>query len=318
MTSSQLEGAATSRVDATRMLREKRRPRDRSERMILNNYLAMQRIVELRDESLSPDLVCEIHKRVTEGTLDDPTGAGRIQLPGDSRVRIVGDLGEEQILHIPLAAEELPGRLEALCAFANSGSTLDERPYVPPLVRAIALHFMMGYDHYFSDGNGRTARAVFYWSMLNQGFFLTEFLSISRLLLKAPAKYARSFLHTELDEGDLTYFLLRQAEVIDTAISELDDYLARKTADLKGIGMKLRRAGVNHRQVALLESFARDPGASTSVAEHQRIHAVANQTARNDLQDLEGRGFIHSVKVGKTFTWFPDDDLVTMIERHAR
>ena len=68
-----------------------------------------------------------------------------------------------------------------------------------PVLRATlpAIHFMVGYDHYFEDGNGRTARAFFYWSMLRQGYWLAEFLSISRVLRAAPARYARSFLLTE-------------------------------------------------------------------------------------------------------------------------
>ncbi|WP_115728151.1 Fic family protein [Actinomyces culturomici] len=313
MTSSQLEGAATSRVDAKRMLRENRPPKDRSERMILNNFLAMKTITELRSEPLTPQLIREIHKRVTNGTLDDPNDAGRVQRPGDARVRVVGDLGEDQILHAPPRAEELPARMEALCEFANAGSA-DDGPYVPALVRAMTLHFMMGYDHYFADGNGRTARAIFYWSMLNQGFFLTEFLSISRLLLQAPSRYARSFLFTEQDEGDLTYFLLEQARVVDQAITDLDAYLVRKTDEVRRIGMKLRGSGLNHRQIALLEAFARDPGATTTVAEHQRTHGVSNQTARSDLQLLQDRGYLKSAKVGKTVTWFPDDDLVERIE----
>ena len=203
ITSSQLEGASTSRVRAKEMLREGRRPQDRSEQMILNNYEAMQEIIALKDEPLSPGLIREIHRRVTTGTLDDPSGAGRIQRPGDERVRIYGTQDQDRILHVPPPAEELPERMAALCAFANS-TAADEGPYMPPLLRAITLHFMMGYDHYFADGNGRTSRAIFYWSMLHQGFFLTEFLSISRLLAHAPAQYARSFLLTEDDDGDLT------------------------------------------------------------------------------------------------------------------
>jgi hypothetical protein len=69
--SSQLEGASTSRKVAKEMIRSGRRPRDRSERMILNNYNAMRRVVELRDVDLTPELICEIHRIVTDGTLDD-------------------------------------------------------------------------------------------------------------------------------------------------------------------------------------------------------------------------------------------------------
>ena len=56
--------------------------------------------------------------------------------------------------------------------------------------------------------------------------------SSSRLLRRAPARYARSFLYTE-HQGDLTYFLLEQARVVVRAVNELDAYLARKTAELR-------------------------------------------------------------------------------------
>ena len=313
ITSSQLEGASTSRMRAKEMLREGRNPQDRSEQMILNNYGAMQEIIALKDEPLSPELIREIHRRVTTGTLDDPADAGRIQRPGEERVRIYGTQDQDQILHVPPPAEELPGRMETLCAFANSGSK-DDGPYMPPLLRAITLHFMMGHDHYFADGNGRTSRAIFYWSMLHQGFFLTEFLSISRLLAHAPAQYARSFLLTEDDDGDLTYFYLEQARIITRAIDELEAYLARKTAELQGANHLLRNLSLNHRQIALIERFLRDPGSSTTVMAHQTNHDVAIQTARTDLQDLERRGYLESTKQGRRVVWFPVPDLAHRLD----
>ena len=314
MTSSQLEGASTSRVRAKQMLREDRAPRDRSEQMILNNYSAMQRVIELKDERLTPGLVCEIHRIVTDGALDDPADAGRLQRPGDARVRIYGTQTEEQVLHVPPPAETLPERLETLCGFANDVDRSDGTvPYMPPLLRALTLHFMMGYDHYFADGNGRTSRAVFYWSMLRQGFFLTEFLSISRLLRKAPARYARGFLLTEQDEGDLTHFFLAQARVVVQAIDELDAYLARKTGQLREATRLLRNLGLNHRQVALVETFLRDPSGSVTVEAHRTTHGVVPQTARTDLQDLEHRGLLTSAKQGRKVMWFPARDLAQRV-----
>lgn len=314
MTSSQLEGASTSRVRAKQLLRQGRSPRDRSEQMILNNYSAMQRVIALKDERLTPGLVREIHRIVTDGTLDDPADAGRLQRPGEPRARIYATQTEEQVLHVPPPAEALPERLEALCHFANDSDRPDGTvPYMPPLLRALTLHFMMGYDHYFADGNGRTSRAVFYWSMLRQGFFLTEFLSISRLLRKAPARYARSFLLTEQDEGDLTYFYLAQAQVVVRAIDELDAYLARKTGQLREATRLLRHLGLNHRQVALVEAFLRDPASSATVEAHRATHGVVPQTARTDLQDLERRGLLVSARQGRKVVWFPSPDLAEQV-----
>ena len=150
--------------------------------------------------------------------------------------------------------------------------------------------------------------------MLHQGFFLTEFLSISRLLAHAPAQYARSFLFTEDDDGDLTYFYLEQARIITRAIDELEAYLARKTAELQGANHLLRNLSLNHRQISLIERFLRDPGSSTTVMAHQTNHDVATQTARTDLQDLERRGYLESTKQGRRVVWFPIPDLAHRLD----
>src|SRR5437773_5756577 len=79
ITSSQLEGATTTRQVAKEMIRTGRAPRDRSEQMILNNYHTMSRIGKLRNALMTPELVFEIHRLVTVETLDDPTAAGRLR-----------------------------------------------------------------------------------------------------------------------------------------------------------------------------------------------------------------------------------------------
>ena len=75
-TSSQLEGAATTRLVAKGMIRTGRSPCDKSEQMILNNFAAMKRIGKLKDEPLSRQLVFDVHQQVTEKTLDTASAAG--------------------------------------------------------------------------------------------------------------------------------------------------------------------------------------------------------------------------------------------------
>ena len=137
---------------------------------------------------------------------------------------------------MPPLASELDERLDLMCQFAN-GKVPDH--FIHPVIRSVILHFWLAYDHPFVDGNGRTARALFYWSMLRSGFWLFEFISISRILVKAPIKYARAFLYTETDSNDLTYFILHQVQVIKQAIAELHSYIARKS---DGVPAKIRQA----------------------------------------------------------------------------
>jgi Fic family protein len=300
ITSSQLEGAATTRQDAKEMLRTGREPRDHSERMILNNYFAMSRIRELVDRPLTPDLVLEIHRTVTDGTLSNPEHSGRLQDDQSQRVSVRDE--EDELLHQPPHVSELPSRLSALCEFANdtSGS-----PYMPPVLRALTIHFMMGYDHYFEDGNGRTARALFYWSMLRQGYWLTEFLSVSRILRKAPSLYAQSFLLTEGDEGDLTHFFVYHLGVIERAIRELHSYLAAKAEEVRDVQARLRGmpGDFNHRQLAVVEHAARNSGAVFTIKSHRSSHRIAVETARQDLRGLEHKGLLEQIKVGRQYVW---------------
>ena len=304
ITSSQMEGAATTRDVAKEMIRAKRPPRDRSEQMILNNYRTMQRIRELQDEALTPELVLELHRIITEEALDDPDGAGRLRPPGTKAV--VSDI-YGTVFHQPPAAEQLPERLEQLCAFANG---ITPELFLHPVVRAIGLHFWLAYDHPFIDGNGRTARALFYWSMLHQGYWLFAFISISSVINRARGKYELAFLHTETDDNDLTYFLLAQVNVIQQAIKSLRDYLERKASAVTALHCKLGRVeGLNHRQLALLHHALRHPGFIYTVTSHQTSHGVSNQTARTDLQTLADRALLNAGRQGRRAVFRVPEDL---------
>jgi Fic family protein len=305
ITSSQLEGATTTRKEARRLLSTGRPARDHSEQMIVNNYRAMMRAKEMVGTPLDRVSVLELHRIVTEGTLDDPADAGRLQTPDDERIGVFAH--DDTLVHEPPSASELPERLDALCAFAN-GATGEG--FMHPVVKAIVLHFMLSYDHPFSDGNGRTARALFYWSMLDSGYSLVEYVSISSLLKRAPAKYTRSFLHTETDESDVTYFVLHQLDVLHRAIDALWAYADRRAAETQQIESLVRSSdALNHRQLDLIRGALHDPNEPVTIAEHQRIHGVTNETARSDLLGLETLGLYDKRKRGKAFSFLPKPGL---------
>jgi len=305
ITSSQLEGANTTRRVAKDMLRSGRAPRTKGETMIVNNLAGLEFIRDRRGEPLTPETVLELHAILTKDTLD-PDDVGRLQRPGEHRVAVEDVHGN--VLHEPPAAEELPQRLEDMCRFANGD--LKPEGFLHPVVRAILVHFWLAYDHPFVDGNGRTARALFYWSMLREGYWLTEYLSISRILRGAPAKYGRSFLYTETDDNDTTYFVLYQLEVIRRAIDELHEYLARKTSELRQLERSARAAGgFNSRQLALLSHALRNPDAVYTFDSHQRSHGVVYESARKDLLVLAERGLLVQRKIGRRFVFDPAPDL---------
>lgn len=317
ITSSQLEGASTTRQAAKLMLQEGRKPRDRSEQMIFNNYRAMEIIRQFRGEPVTPERVLELHRILTEGTLDDTADAGRLRQADDVRVE---DHRDGTLIHQPPLAAQLQQRLDRLCRFANSPE--NSGPFVHPVIRAILVHFMIGYDHPFVDGNGRTARALFYWIMARQGYWLMEFLSISHILRKAPSQYVRAYLHTETDGNDTTYFILHQLEVIRKAVAALHDYLDRAAKEQRAAEKLLTasprlRDKLNHRQIALLTHALKHPGYRYRIEGHQRSHAVVYETARSDLLTLTELGLLSQSKSGKAFVFTAPQDLRKRIDRLA-
>lgn len=304
ITSSQLEGATTTRQVAKAMIRQGRQPRDRSEQMILNNYLTMQRIGKLKNEPLTKELVFEIHKFVTDRALDDESAGGRFRRQ-DEPVRVEGPDGE--VFHEPPPASQLEERMAIMCGFANG---MMPAGFLHPMIRSIILHFWLSYDHPFVDGNGRTARALFYWSMLRNGYWLAEFISISHIIRRGPAKYGRAFLYSETDDNDLTYFMRYHLHVIGQAVNELHEYIKRKTREVQALESELRGVvALNHRQRALVGHAMRHPHHKYMVESHWVSHNVSYETARADLLDLRDRELLSATKVRKTWYFVPANDL---------
>ena len=313
--SSQLEGAATTTPVAKEMLRQGRKPKDNSEQMIQNNYLAMQFIADIKSEPLTPSIIFELHRILTQDTLKNPEAAGKFRTQEDDVV--VMDPLDGVVLHVPPKSEELPERMERLCQFAN-----EENPqaFINPLVKAIILHFALAYDHPFVDGNGRTSRALFYWFAARQGYDLISFASISRVLKEEPGQYKRAFLYTETDQNDLTYFIIHQVSAIKKCIDGLFEFLKKEAEEIKQAekqldGKKRLKRLLNYRQIALLKHALKSPRFIYTTYGHQNTHGIAYETARKDLMDMAKKwNFLNMQKEGQFYIFEAPENLRERIE----
>jgi Fic family protein len=313
ITSSQLEGASTTTREAKKMLHSQRKPRDRSEQMIMNNYRAMSFVRDHRQDSLSEGFILELHRIVTENTMDDPDASGRWRT-ADGHIHVT-DNRDGTILYTPPPADQIPGRMKKLIEFANSDH---EKSFIHPIIQGIVLHFMLSYEHPFADGNGRTARILFYWLMSQKEYRLIEFISISKPIKQSPTKYARAFLYVETDDNDLTYFLHQQSDVIIKSISMLKDYWINKQRELNETKQLLEgpiQKELNHRQTALITHALRHPNHLYEIQPHKISHQITYETARQDLLGLEGLGLLVKTKKGKAFIFQSPSDIPERIGR---
>jgi Fic family protein len=307
ITSSQIEGAVATIRDAKKMLLQVRRPRDLSEQMIYNNYRTMQSIKEVCSQPLDHNLLWKIHSIITHNTLDDKEAEGRYRR-SDEPVRI--ETTEGEILFEPPLAEEVAERMEALFVFAN-----DSSEELHPVVKAMVLHFTLAYIHPFIDGNGRMARALFYWYLIRHDYWLFEYVSISPAILKRTSQYARAYLYSELDEGDLTYFLHFHARIVLEALDELKIFLERDRTKRSDAVLKLERyPDLNLRQAGLIQRALTLDNQLFSIKEHQQEQRISYQTARSDLLQLDKVGLLRCIRRGKTLYFIATEDLADKLK----
>lgn len=290
ISSSQMEGASTTRKKAKEMLQQEKKPQNKSERMILNNFITMKHIVQIKDEDLSVEKLLEIHRMISHKTLDIPTEGGEFRKNDEI---FVGNIMKGEIVHQPPLQSELKELIDDFILFFNT----DSKEFTHPIIKACIIHFMLGWIHPFTDGNGRTARALFYWYLLKKGYWLTEFLAISKIIKESKNQYEKAFLYTENDDNDLGYFITYQVKTLLKAYEGLKNYIHKKQTEVIQAATFMRIEGVNDRMAQIIKIIHDDGDRVLTNKEIENRFNVSNFTARSDLKNLVKLGFLEEIKV---------------------
>lgn len=293
ISSSKMEGATTTRKLAKEMLRKKITPKDKSQQMIFNNYNTIKFIVENKDKPLSEELLLNIHALMTHNTIENTEDSGRFRT--DDEVVVENGINHETV-HTPPMHTEIPQFINELTEFFNRN---DNNNFIHPIVKGITIHFMIGYVHPFADGNGRTARALFYWYMLRNGYWLTEYLSISRIISKSKNQYEKAYLHSENDENDIGYFITYNLKVLEKAFGELKAYIKHKIAQKNDAAIFMRLKNINERQAQIIKMFVDSPNEVLTVKDVQSKFRISPTTAKADIIGLIENKLISEITLNK-------------------
>ena len=278
--SSQMEGASTTRKVAKDMLRKQTKPINKSQQMILNNYNTIRYLVDNKDLAFSVDVLKDIHRSIANKTLDNSEYEGKFRT--DNSIYVMDNITGE-IAHTPPDVAEIEGLLNGVCDFANE-STSD--PFIHPIIKGIIIHFMLAFIHPFVDGNGRTSRSLVYWYLLKNGYWMTEYLSISRVIYKSKAQYEKAFLYTESDGFDLSYFINYNLVALKKAYEDLKVYLQNKIKEQQDFYTFRGFSNINERQAQLIRILKEKPTSFFTAKELTTRFNVTPKTARADLQHL--------------------------------
>lgn len=294
ISSSQIEGASTTRKVAKDMLRKKMSPKDKSQQMIFNNFQTIQFIVDNKTTPLTKELLLQIHALMTSDTLDNNDDAGRFRVNDEV---VVADGITNEVVHTPPAHDEIDGFVDDLCEFFNNK---DQSAFIHPIIRGIIIHFMIAYMHPFVDGNGRTARAMFYWYMIKEGYWLIEYLSISRIISKTKKKYEKAYLYSESDNNDIGYFITYHLDVLGKAFKELELYIKRKIDEKNDATLFLiQLRDINERQALIIKMFADNLDLVVTVKDIQGEFYISPTTAKNDITALVNKGILTEISFNR-------------------
>ncbi|MFH1441588.1 MAG: Fic family protein [Candidatus Omnitrophota bacterium] len=297
--SSQLEGANTTRQLAKQFLREGRKPRNESEHMILNNYNAMAAIEqEYKKRELDLNMLFELHSMIVKNTVPQEEQG---QFRTDKDGIVVAD--EKFIYHMPPKIAFVETEINRLIEFANDKmKTVD---FIHPVLKAIKIHFWIGYLHPFTNGNGRLARVLFYWYLLKKGYWAFAYLPISTIIKRSPIQYRKAYVYSEQDDLDLTYFIDYHIRKIKLAVKDFQMYLKRKAIENKQMNSMAKKTyHLKDRQIQLLQYYYENKESYTNPKMHMRIYQISKKTAINDLKELERLGFVISQKVRRNTQYY--------------
>lgn len=304
ISSSQLEGAATTTRVAKDLLKRQLGPRSPDEKMIVGNFRMMHFAWNHRDKPLSIELITDMHRIGVEGIDDEKYQPGIFR--ADDTV-VVAD-ADGNVVHTPPPAEGLERRLESLVQWANANHhDIESSQYLHPLIKAVLLHFAIGYEHPFRDGNGRVARSLLYWYLFKQDFAAFRYIAISTLLKAAPIQYGKSYLYSETDQLDLTYFVDYQCRIITRAIGEFKKACQRAMDSIREFNVFLYESGLyrqlNDKQKTVLQV------AKSGIATHFTADNVSENlgcsynTAASVLNGLVEKQLFQKQKVGRSWVY---------------
>ncbi|UYG93172.1 Fic family protein [Cytobacillus firmus] len=294
--SSVIEGAFSTKK-RTKELVQKKDPKNKSEKMILNNYNALMFILENLDKELDEDILIQLHKIITVDTLDDDEISEKYR---DDMVYVMSENASAiEPIYVAPKPEDVQGMMDDLFSFIQDES---KENYIHPVIKAWIIHFYFVYIHPFFDGNGRVARAISYMYLLKKGYAFFKFFSITSVLNRKTKKYYKAIKDSEDYGSDLTYFISSYSEITNESLTEVIERLYNEVQhEILLEQLESDEIILNERQKKFLSFMKKKESNICTINEYQKRNKVSYETARRDMNELQELGIFKKAKKGKKF-----------------
>ena len=284
-----IEQIDTSRESVRRIL-SGQAPKNDEEHRIYGMKLGLEFIADVSHTITEENLF-----RLYQMTIGDFLPEKDRLLPGNlyrhDSVYIVGG----KVEHTGLPWQRLPAYMAELVAFAAEKAAQND------LVKAAILHFALAYLHPYFDGNGRMARLLHLWYLVQRGYSSAMFVPMSRFIEESRSRYYKAYTLVEQNQQisgmlDVTPFLTYFAESVYSRLGEGQP----QPRTLQAFDEALRQGKVTEKERALwqfvLTAYG-DEEFSTKRLEKD-FGDAAYATIRSFVLKFERLGFLTSVRYG--------------------
>ena len=197
--------------------------------------------------------------------------------------------------HIGLPWQKLPAYMAELVAFAAEKTAQND------LIKAAILHFGLAYLHPYFDGNGRMARLLHLWYLVQQGYSSALFVPMSRFVEEGCTRYYKAYTQVEQNQQisgvlDVTPFLVYFAESVYYRLGE--DQPQPRT--LHAFEEALRQGKVTEKERALWQFVLTAYGSEEFSTKRLKkdFGDAAYATIRSFVLKFERLGLLTSVHYG--------------------
>lgn len=201
----------------------------------------------------------------------------------------------QKVEHTGLPHTKIPEYMERLVAFIQHETGMND------LIKAAIIHFYIAYIHPYFDGNGRMARLLHLWYLVQSGYPSTLFVPFSSFVNHSRKGYYRAYTLAEENYKlsgvmDITPFL---SYFIREVYDKLADAIPGSNS-LSNFQSVLKSGGVTEKEQALwnyvLSAYGTNPFSTKQL--EKDFGNAAYATIRSFVRKFESLGLLKSQQYG--------------------
>ena len=201
----------------------------------------------------------------------------------------------DHIEHSGLDAQKVPEFMKSLIAFANNDDDIND------LIKAAIIHFYIAFVHPYFDGNGRIARLVHLWFLIQKGYQSALFIPFSSRIEKSRKAYYDAYTVIEENKKlsgkiDVTPFILYFINNVYNKMNE--DSAAVETLTVYDDAVKEGKITEKETKLWRFVLSAYGTGEFSTKRLEKDFGNAAYATIRGFVLKFEKLGLLSSVKYG--------------------